>query len=473
MTTAIYARVSTESEDQAHALEQQLHRLRARAADLGEPVAEFIDVASGTRDDRPQLKRLLEACADGLLTTVLCTRLDRMSRSTVHGGKLMRLFTQPDWPNLICLDQPIDLASAAGRFYANMLMGMAQMESELIGERVHHGQMYARNKLKPQAGKPPFGYLYNTDKTNYVINAEQLPIAKQIVQKLIETGSIRDTFDFQMQQCGRPFRSLEGLRRWLMNPAIAGHRVYGTCRWEMDADGNKRRLINKPGQVDEIHPNAHPALISAQEEEEVHQVIESLKQRSLGPIRKRRHRLLTGLVRCGHCGGRMHYHVPRSGQTYVRCTHETCPVRPHRVLREQEVIDAAIQKLYERRELLAYNSVVEELRLKQQLSPEIKRLQTQIRDLKLLNDPDLLGVITQKQQRLTALLQGCMNNGASRWSVEEAMTALDQPELWNDLTRTPEHLRSLLSQWVEEIVITDGAVSCVRLRAGEQPTSSS
>lgn len=468
MTTAIYARVSTESDDQAHALEQQLHRLRTRAQELGEPVVEFIDVASGTRDDRPQLKRLLEACRDGLLKTVLCTRLDRMTRSTVHGGKLMRLFTQDDWPNLICLDQPIDLASAGGRFYAVMLMGMAQMESELIGERVHHGQMYARNKLRPQAGKPPFGYRYNADKSNYELNAEQLPVARQIVEQLISTGSLRDTFDFQLQNCGGPFRSLEGLRRWLVNPAIAGHRVYGTCHWQMDGDGNKRRLINKPGEVDEIHPHAHAALISAEEELEVHQVIESLKRRSLGPMRKRRHRLLTGLVRCGHCGGRMHYHCPRDSQSYLRCTHETCPVRPHRGIKEQQVIDSAIEKLYEQRELLAYNSVVEELRLKKQLSPEIKQLQTQIRDLKLLDDPELDAVIKQKQQRLDRLLQGCIENGGSRWTLNEAMAALDQPVVWAELTRTPEQLRKLLSQWVEEIVISDGEVKAVRLRAAQQ-----
>ena len=59
MATAIYARVSTQSEEQAHALEQQLHRLRSKAAELGEPLVEFVDVASATKDKRPELKRLL------------------------------------------------------------------------------------------------------------------------------------------------------------------------------------------------------------------------------------------------------------------------------------------------------------------------------------------------------------------------------------------------------------------------------
>ena len=164
----------------------------------------------------------------------------------------------------------------------------------------------------------------------------------------------------------------------------------------------------------------------------------------------------------------MHYHCPRDSQSYLRCTHETCPVRPHRGIKEQQVIDSAIEKLYEQRELLAYNSVVEELRLKKQLSPEIKQLQTQIRDLKLLDDPELDAVIEQKQQRLDRLLQGCIENGGSRWTLNEAMAALDQPVVWAELTRTPEQLRRLLSQWVEEIVISDGEVKAVRLRAAQQ-----
>jgi len=468
MTTAIYARVSTESDDQAHALEQQLSRLREHAAQLGEPVVEFVDVASGTRDDRPELKRLLECCEQGLLTTVLCTRMDRMSRSTVHGGKLLRLFNQDSWPNLICLDQSIDLSTAMGRFYANLLMGMAQMESELIGERVHHGQLYARKQLKPQAGKPPFGYRYTEGKLNYELDPETAPIGRQIVTRFLQSASLRDAFDYQYKECGQAFRSLEGLRRWLLNPAIAGSRVYGTFRWKLDADGNKSRLLNKPGQVEEIHPHAHPGLISHEEQVEIQQVMQSLRVRSLAPIRTRRSRVLTGLVYCGHCQGLMHYHEPRkAGATYLRCTHEVCPVRPHKGINEQTVLDAVLKRLWEKREVLAYGSVVDELRLKQQLSPEIKQLQGQISDLRLLDDADLAEVIGRKEERLSTLLQECVSDGGSRFTLADALNALDQPTVWTEMTKTPEQTRRLVSQWVERVVVSDGAVTEVRLRAGE------
>lgn len=468
MTTAIYARVSTESEDQTHALQQQLSRLREHAAQLGEPVVEFVDVASGTRDDRPELKRLLECCGAGLLSTVLCTRMDRMSRSTVHGGKLLRLFNQENWPNLICLDQSIDLSTAMGRFYANLLMGMAQMESELIGERVHYGQLYARKQLKPQAGKPPFGYRYTEGKLNYEPDPDTAPVARQIVEHFLQSGSLRDAFDYQYKECGKAFRSLEGLRRWLLNPAIAGSRVYGTFRWKMDPDGNKNRLLNKPGQVDEIHPHAHEGLISHEEQVEIEQVMQSLRVRSATPIRQRRSRVLTGLVFCGDCGGLMHYHQPRKpGPTYLRCTHEVCPIRPHKGIKEEVVIQRVLDRLWEKREVLAYGSVVDELRLKQQLSPEIKQLQAQISDLRLLDDADLAEVIERKEQRLNMLLQDCVSDGGSRFTLSDALEAMDQPEVWAEMTKTPEQMRRLVSQWVDRVVVSGGAVQEVRLRAGE------
>ena len=470
MTTAIYARVSTESEDQAHALEQQLHRLREQAGQLGEPVVEFVDVASGTRDDRPELKRLLECCQGGLLNTVVCTRLDRMSRSTVHGGKLLRLFNQDSWPNLICLDQSIDLSSAMGRFYANLLMGMAQMESELIGERVHHGQMYARKQLKPQSGKPPYGYRYTEQKLNYELDADTSPKARQIIEHFLESASLRDTFDYQYEHCDQAFRSREGLRRWLMNPALAGHRVYGTFKWKLDIDGNKSRLLNKPGEVEEIHPHAHPALVSHEEQVQIHQVMQSLRVRASTPMRTRRTRVLTGLVFSGHCGGLMHYHQPRKlGPTYLRCTHEVCPVRPHKVITEERVLDVVLQRLWEKRELLAYGSLVDELRLKQRLSPEIKELQGQISDLRLLDDPDLVEVIKKKESRLNTLLQDCVSDGGSRFTLSDALKALDQPVVWAEMTKTPEQTRRLVSQWVERVVVGDGVVKQVLLRVGEAP----
>src|SRR5271166_4893578 len=68
-----YARISTDSQD--HAL--QLDALRAAGCDKV-----FVETASGTRTDRPELAKLMEVAREG--DTVVCWRLDRIGRSLRH-----------------------------------------------------------------------------------------------------------------------------------------------------------------------------------------------------------------------------------------------------------------------------------------------------------------------------------------------------------------------------------------------------
>ena len=78
---AIYARVSTL--DKGQDPETQLLALRAYAARRGfVPAGEYVDYASGTRDDRPQYQALLAAARKRHIDVVLVWRYDRFARST-------------------------------------------------------------------------------------------------------------------------------------------------------------------------------------------------------------------------------------------------------------------------------------------------------------------------------------------------------------------------------------------------------
>src|SRR5438128_2271280 len=78
---AIYARVSTV--DKGQDPETQLLALREYAARRGlQIVGEYIDYASGTREDRPQYRALLEAARKRQIDVVLVWRYDRFARST-------------------------------------------------------------------------------------------------------------------------------------------------------------------------------------------------------------------------------------------------------------------------------------------------------------------------------------------------------------------------------------------------------
>jgi site-specific DNA recombinase len=78
---ALYARVSTERQQERGTVSSQLEALRAAAeADGHEVIEEFIDDGySGARLDRPALDRLRDAAEAGVLDGVICLCADRLA----------------------------------------------------------------------------------------------------------------------------------------------------------------------------------------------------------------------------------------------------------------------------------------------------------------------------------------------------------------------------------------------------------
>ena len=82
MRVALYARVSTESQEARGTIGSQLAVLRKRVAAEGhELVAEYCDDGcSGARLDRPGLDELRDAAEAGQLDAVWCLSPDRLAR---------------------------------------------------------------------------------------------------------------------------------------------------------------------------------------------------------------------------------------------------------------------------------------------------------------------------------------------------------------------------------------------------------
>ena len=140
----------TGSEEQQQALEQQDERLtQAAIANGDDDPRRFTDVESGKRDDRQALTDLLAACRNGDVDVVIVTRLDRLSRSSAHGAELLRYFGLDSSPNLIALDDSLDLSTPGGRFMARLLISWAEAESDRLAERTRHGHAYRRKLNKP------------------------------------------------------------------------------------------------------------------------------------------------------------------------------------------------------------------------------------------------------------------------------------------------------------------------------------
>ena len=86
MKVGLYARVSTERQQERGTVTSQLEALRAAAEAEGhEIVEEFVDDGySGARLDRPALDRLRDAAQAGVLDGVLCLCADRLARAYAY-----------------------------------------------------------------------------------------------------------------------------------------------------------------------------------------------------------------------------------------------------------------------------------------------------------------------------------------------------------------------------------------------------
>lgn len=144
---ACYARVSTM--DQSTGLESQVRVLTTYCEQNKiEHVEYFTDEGiSGTKSSRPSLDRMMAAVDAGEVSTVVVYSFSRFARSTTH---LLNALTKFKAKNVqfISLSERIDTNSAIGVAIFSILASIAQLERDLIADRVKIGLANARAKGK-------------------------------------------------------------------------------------------------------------------------------------------------------------------------------------------------------------------------------------------------------------------------------------------------------------------------------------
>src|SRR5216684_2463447 len=150
MRIGIYARVSTKDQS----CELQLRDLRTYCAARGfEPAREYIDVGhSGAKESRPELNKLMEDARKRRFDAIVVWRFDRFARSTKHLLLALEEFRSLGI-QFISYQENIDTSSALGQALFTIVSAVAQLERDLIRERVSAGIRNARANGK-KLGRP-------------------------------------------------------------------------------------------------------------------------------------------------------------------------------------------------------------------------------------------------------------------------------------------------------------------------------
>jgi len=152
MKVAIYARVCTANHGQDPTT--QLLPLREYARQRGfEVLEEFVDAGiSGAKERRPRLDQMMADVRKKRFDAVMVWRFDRFARSTKHLLTASEEF-QRFGVQFISLTENVDTSTPMGTMVFTILGAVAQMERELIRDRVNAGVARAR-KQGIRLGRP-------------------------------------------------------------------------------------------------------------------------------------------------------------------------------------------------------------------------------------------------------------------------------------------------------------------------------
>src|SRR5437016_5377161 len=149
---ALYMRVSTRGHGQT--TETQALALREYAAHRGfEIVEEYPDTGiSGSKDSRPGLDKLIKDARARHFDVVIVARFDRFARSVSHLLRALEEFNHLGI-DFVSLSESIDASTPMGKMIFTVLGAVAELERNLIRERVHMGISRARKQGKA-LGRP-------------------------------------------------------------------------------------------------------------------------------------------------------------------------------------------------------------------------------------------------------------------------------------------------------------------------------
>jgi len=368
LPTAIYARLSVENsgkDDDGNSLQNQI----AVCEDYldGCPHLRLTEVYSdngrtGTVFDRPAWNRLMDDVRTGKIQCIVVRDLSRFGRDYVETGSYLEKIFPALGTRFISVKENFD----------NFTCGNA-MESLSVSLQNLVNAMYSRDiskkvstalRAQMETGKfrnrnLPYGYLWNGDKTAYVVDEEAAAVVRQIFEwklrevsvytivERLKAGGIESPERHKRRAGSRNGGNIQGegwcpstIRGILQNRAYIGEMVCGKSETAL-YKGLKKHVTETDKWI--VVPDAHPPIVSVSDFEAVErQMREDSAHRETAmewsaDIRAGMIDLFAGKIFCADCGKRMYYKRQRicgcknvtfrgvyDCSTHVRRGHATC-----------------------------------------------------------------------------------------------------------------------------------------------------
>lgn len=300
---ALYIRVSTlEQAQEGYSVGEQRERLIAYCKAQDWLIADiYVDGGyTGSNLNRPGIQKLMSETEK--FDVVLVYKLDRLSRSQRDTLYLIEEIFRPNKVDFVSMQESFDTSSPFGKAMIGLLAVFAQLEREQIKERTWMGRVArAKTGLHHGGGNIPIGYDYEDGKL--IVNPYEAEQVRKIYEWYLSGASLKAITD-KLQDAGytnkySSYNSWSSVRNILENETYIGRLHFGGV----------------------VVDHAHEAIIT-EEQFNAAQILRGKRREQFGSHAFQSKHVLTGLLFCGHCGGR--YYLRNTGKySYYACYSRT------------------------------------------------------------------------------------------------------------------------------------------------------
>lgn len=403
--TAIYARLSVENSGKSENVDviaNQIEICKSYIADR--PYLSLVDTYidnghTGTVFDRPEFNRLMNDIKSGRIKCLVVRDLSRFGRDYIETGTyLERIFPQIGL-RFIAIKENYDNFDTDGSNESLMipLQNMINaLYSKDISRKVSTALKAQMEQGTFQKRNLPYGYRWNEEHTNMVIDEETASYVRLIFQRKIEGCSMPMILD-ELDRLGAPNTELRkrqngtrtgdgcSCKGWhkstvygiLTNPHYVGDTVLGRSMVAIYKGIKSHNVKDKDEWI--VFPNTHEAIISREDFQKVQDIMNAAsvarqtKMQKSEEIRATLINLFDGKIFCADCGKRMYFHRKRVDKrkdggwyafyecsTYVGRRYEHCTAHYIRQDRLESDVLAAIQ--LQVKAALDYDKLLDKLR---------------------------------------------------------------------------------------------------------------
>ena len=403
--TAIYARLSVENSGKSENVDviaNQIEICKSYIADR--PYLSLVDTYidnghTGTVFDRPEFNRLMTDIKSGRIKCLVVRDLSRFGRDYIETGTyLERIFPQIGL-RFIAIKENYDNFDTDGSNESLMipLQNMINaLYSKDISRKVSTALKAQMEQGTFQKRNLPYGYRWNEEHTNMVIDEETASYVRLIFQRKIEGWSMPMILD-ELDRLGAPNTELRkrqngtrtgdgcSCKGWhkstvygiLTNPHYVGDTVLGRSMVAIYKGIKSHNVKDKDEWI--VFPNTHEAIISREDFQKVQDIMNAAsearqtKMQKSEEIRATLINLFDGKIFCADCGKRMYFHRKKVDKrkdggwyafyecsTYVGRRYEHCTAHYIRQDRLERDVLAAIQ--LQVKAALDYDKLLDKLR---------------------------------------------------------------------------------------------------------------